>query len=1141
MPDIKPVLAALRQFAGAVTAKMSQLTAGEPEDQLRAPFETFMQEVARGLSLKVVCTGETRLPGRMGKPDYAVHATNLLAGYVELKKPGTSANPSRFTGHNREQWQRFQAIPNLIYCDGNGWGLYRSGEAARPVVRLSGDVEKDGKKAATTKDAEGLIGLLTDFLQWQPTIPTKAKGRIDLKAFADMLAPLCRMLREDVTDALKDPKSPLRVLAKDWRQLLFPDASDEQFADAYAQTVTFALLLARSEGANLHPRGNDPNTRALANAETALATEHSLLSRALQVLTDPKAQAEISASLNLLIRVIGEVPATALTGSEDPWLYFYEDFLATYDHVLRRDEGVYFTRIEIVHAQVRLIDTLLTNQLGKTLGLADHDVVTLDPAVGTGTYLLGVIDHALGKVQAQQGKGAVPGQATALAGNIYGFEKLVGPFAVSELRVTRALQDRGATLPKNGTNIYLTDTLESPHAQPPQHVMGWAQREFAEQHKRATQVKAKVPVIVCLGNPPYDRHEAVDASAKSLSRFGGWVRFGDPIGEQKMPKKGKKARAPRRRDPMAVLKERERRSILHAAFVDPVIRAGHGGDLKNLYNLYVYFWRWALWKVFEHKTASGPGVVSFISASSYLDGDAFCGMREHMRRLCDEIWILDLGGEGRGTRKSENVFAIQTPVAIAVAVRYGKAKTDTPAKVRFVRIDGTRNEKLKALDAIHDFAGLQWEDCPDVWQAPFRPAGAGQYFDWPLLTALFPWQHSGVECKRTWPIAPDKDVLRQRWRALLKGHDRAAMFRETGDRTVTGKYKVALTPGASSKPIADLPANAPSPPVVRCAFRSFDRQYLVADARLMSRPRPDLWRAHGDRQTYVTSLFNHPLGFGPALTTCCEIPDRHHLRGSYGGKDVIPLYRDVQGKEANILPGLADLLARAYGQNVTPEDLLAYVYGVLGQPAFTERYADELGTRELRVPLTKHAALFAQVRGVGAKLLWLHTYGQRFVPKVRHAGQLPKGKARCTRPVPGDAADYPEKYEYNGATKTLHVGDGEFAPVTPGVYDFEVSGLKVVQSWLAYRMKNPKGKKSSPLDEINPKKWPSDFTTELLELLWVLEATIAQYPQQAKLLEAVVKGSLFKAHELPSAPDAARKPPKLPSAKGLFEDAEGAG
>ncbi len=124
------------------------------------------------------------------------------------------------------------------------------------------------------------------------------------------------------------------------------------------------------------------------------------------------------------------------------------------------------------------------------------------------------------------------------------------------------------------------------------------------------------------------------------------------------------------------------------------------------------------------------------------------------------------------------------------------------------------------------------------------------------------------------------------------------------------------------------------------------------------------------------------------------------------------------------------------------------------------------------------------------------------------------------------------------ATKTLHVGDGEFTPVAPEVYEFDVSGLKVVQSWLAYRMKDPKGKKSSPLDEINLQKWPSEFNTELLELLWVLEETLAEYPAQAKLLAKIVKGKCFMADELPAVPDHMRKPPARKKQKSLFDSVE---
>lgn len=403
----------LQDFGEAVKTSSGPTVQGAPEDQLRTPFKNFMENFVKALGgRKIACTGEPHL-GQIGRPDYAVQLDQLLSGYVELKAPGTGANARHFRGHNRDQFKRFSVIPNLLYTDGNEWALYRDGKLEGKVVQISGDILTDGKNAVTAQDAQRVENLLHNFLQWQPIIPTNRQGQIHLRKFAEMLAPLCRMLRQNVIDALEDSSSSLVQLAEDWRQLLFPNASDEQFADAYAQTVTFALLLGRSEGA-------DPLT--LDAAVKQLGAQHSLLSRALQVLTDRKARKEIEAPLDLLVRVIAAVPPAMFTNRQSPWLYFYEDFLAAYDPELRKDTGAYYTPPQVVHAQVRLIDELLTRRLNKPWGFADSDVVTLDPAVGTGTYLLGVIEHALQRVKDKQGEGAVPGKATDLARNLYGFE-----------------------------------------------------------------------------------------------------------------------------------------------------------------------------------------------------------------------------------------------------------------------------------------------------------------------------------------------------------------------------------------------------------------------------------------------------------------------------------------------------------------------------------------------------------------------------------------------------------------------------------------------------------------------------------------------------------------------------------------------
>ncbi len=1083
---------ALRSFAAALHERATGPARGEPEAQLSAPISTLLETLSAALGSRITLQAEVRAEDRLGIPDFAASKEGLLLGFIELKAPGLGADTARLRGRNRQQWERFKRLPNLIYTDGNEWALYQNGEQTGRIVRVQGDITRDGAEAVSADDAQALLELLQTFLVWEVTPPKNTRE------LAELLAPLCRALRDQVTEAVGVATSPLARLAQDWRDLLFPNASNARFADAYAQTVTYALLLARAEGADVSNVGD---------AIEKLTDENTMLARALQVMTDPTAVNEIRPGLRLIQRVVARVDPDAFGGSAgtDPWLYFYEDFLAAYDPDLRRDAGAYYTPTQVVHAQVRLVDDLLTNQLDRPLGFAEGgDVVVLDPAVGTGTYLLGVVEHAMKRVIDEEGPGAARGGATVLGAHLHGFELMTGPYAVAQLRLTQAITAHGGRLPGDGPPIYLTNTLDSPHAQPP--AMPLFMEPIAQEQRRALRVKEREAVLVCIGNPPYDRHAA--ATAENRAMTGGWVRFGD---------------------------DRTGTPPILTDFTEPARQAGYGGHLKNIYNLYVYFWRWALWKVYEHDASRGPGIVSFITASSYLDGDAFVGMRERIRQQCDEVWILDLGGEGRGTRRDENVFAIQTPVAIAITFRRGRrADQSIPATVHYTRIEGTRAEKLATLEGVQSFTDLTWTTCPDDWQAPFKPTGTGNFYSWPLLTDLMPWQQSGSKVGRTWPFAPSRELLEMRWGVLVRSaeSERATLFvdRPSGQKH-NQRAKAPLHEAHPTEPISTMTQDGPMPEIVRYGYRSFDRQYVFADTRVIDRPGPPLWQSMSDRQVFFTSQLTSPLGNGAGLVATPYIPDLHYFAGR-GAKDALPLYRDAAARESNLTPGLLELLTATYERTVTPEDVAAYLYGVLAHPAFTESFAVELGEKKLRVPLTKDAALFEEARTLGARLLWLHTYGERFVPDGETQGRVPRGRIRSQMAVPEEPENYPERYHYDPDTQTLFVGSGEFAPVSPEVYDLEVSGLKVVQSWLGYRMRVRSGRKSSPLDDIGPERWTAELTRELLTLLWILEATLDTYPAQADLLERIRAAPLFTADEMPAVPQAMRKAPERPRAGG---------
>ncbi len=456
-------LAICGAFANAVQKKFAAVAQGHEEDQLRSPTDKLVEELGSHHQLTVVSKDESPLSDQLGRPDFAVTVSKLLCGYVELKAPGTGADPSGFKGHNQKQWERFKHLPNLVYTDGNCWSLFRTGKVVRSVT-FPGAVEVVGSDAIDESSAGHLSELFLDFFHWEPLVPSSAKQ------LAELVAPLCRMLRDDVLEAIQKRSPAILHLTRDWRRYLFPKATDEALADSYAQTVLFALLLARSDGSD---------TLFLDDAVKQLSQTNGLLARALQVLVDPQLSDDIGASLSLIQRVVHVVPPGTMTkGRRDPWLHFYEDFLAEYDPELRRNAGAYYTPVEVVQAQVRLVDELLRGKFGKSLGFADGDVATLDPAVGTGTYLLGIVEHAMERVRVEEGQGAMRGRAENLAKQLHGLEIMVGPYAVAALRLTRAFHEFKAKIPRQGVGVLLSNTLESPNATMPEFPLMYRKRSI---------------------------------------------------------------------------------------------------------------------------------------------------------------------------------------------------------------------------------------------------------------------------------------------------------------------------------------------------------------------------------------------------------------------------------------------------------------------------------------------------------------------------------------------------------------------------------------------------------------------------------------------------------------------------------------
>lgn len=1039
---------------------------------------------------KAHLVGETSLSDIKTRPDFAVTVHGALAGFIEVKAPGKGADPRRFTDpHDKGQWQKLKSLPNLLYTDGNSFSLWRDGEIVGRVVQLEGDVLDAGASLAAP---DTLLPLIADFLAWKPIPPTNARE------LARISARLCRLLRDEVIEQLDRKSGGLSELAKDWRKLLFPEANDHRFADGYAQAVTFGLLVARAM--------DIPLAAGIHDAARELRKSNSLIGTALSLLTDDEAiQKALETSIGTLTRVLNEVNwHTVSKDKPEAWLYFYENFLEVYDNDLRKQTGSYYTPPEVVSAMTRLVDETLRGPLfGRSAGLAATDVTLADPAVGTGTFLLGVMRKIAETVEKDQGPGGVRGAIEAAMNRLIGFELQFGPFAVAQLRLiaemqalTKPVAGKAQSLPE--LKLFITDTLGNPFIEEETLVQGGA---IAKSRRDANTIKKTRDITVVLGNPPYKE------KAKGM---GSWVEQGT----------GGKLVAP-------------------MDWWAPPPEWGVGAHAKHLKNLYVYFWRWATWKVFGtgNYAATGnrdrdeEGIVCFITVAGFLGGPGFQKMRDDLRRTCSDIWVIDCSPDGHQPEVATRIFqGVQQPVCIVLAAKPLGKDRNKPAHVRFKALPkGRRDEKFKALEAL-SLDGPGWADAPSGWREPFFPAATGDWATFPALKDFFVYDGSGVMPGRTWVIAPDAQSLSNRWDVLVAEKDAAkkeTLFHpQLRDGVVASRHirkvvlqPLGLRPTRSCPVINDVGSSERS---VQYAYRSFDRQWLLADARLINDVRPVLWDAYSAWQVYLTALDAHSPSAGPAVTFAGLIPDLHHYKGSFGGR-AFPLWADAAATKPNISRKILTLLADAYGE-VSPEDVVAYLAAVMAHPAFTQRFLPDLVQPGLRVPLTADPELFAEAARLGREVIWLHTYGERFFDPAGDRPKAPPRMAPELRPtipaegaIPGSPEPLPETMEYDPASKRLKVGSGYIDNVSAEIWNYEVSGKQVVWQWFSYRRRDrtrPQiGDKRppSPLDRVQPEHWLAEYTSDLIDLLNVLGRLVALEPRQAELLERILASEMIDA------------------------------
>ena len=991
----------------AYARRIRELRQAQPTNLEQALAPAFQQWLEAVLPL-VAAPGLTVVPefatAGIGRPDIALkRAGQPPRAFVELKAPNKPDDPARYKdAHDKRQHERFQSLPVWAVSNFVSLRVYHRSELidALEIVpaRALDPATTDANAERAIRRACDPDRLTAALMLLAIAAPPPARDADELAA---NLAHAARLVRGVIEDKLSELRSagrtdaPLQRVRDEFRDVIYAhpesagysaDHFDPLFAAAFAQTLAFGLLLVRETQSG----------PVDATAWRHMPVDHALLRTILRVLSEEEIANEIGVGFEVMIDAVNSFNPTILaqtTGKPDPILYFYEDFLKVFDPEARRRFGVYYTPVDVVSYVVAAIDRALRDHLG-TSGLTDEQVKLLDPATGTGTFLLGVIEHVRRAVEASAGPGAVNGALRALAKRIFGFEILVGPYAVAHYRLRHALRFSRIN---QRVGVYLTDALSRPGAAAAAGGLGFASDKIMEERREADEVKRRLPILAILGNPPYRRLAAGEVG----ELVGDWM------------------------------------NDLWDDLKAPVRDAGWGGELNTFPELSVAFWRWSLWKLFESEDAPGRGVVAFISNGKYVSGRPYAGLRQMMRERFDRIEIIDLHGDIRrgeraGVAGDEGVFDIQVGTAITLAIADGSKAPGTLAQVVYTDCWAeqlfAREDKLGWLrDGVETGArpggvSVARGRLDDMKPEPFSNG------EWASLEESFLFKRSGVQTKRDeFVYAALRTQLEQRITGFIQSGspEQIDQFNDTSARPAHI---------ARSQPFKRTA-------IVRAAYRPLDSRFLYNATAFIDRPRPELQAVWGANNI---CLYAMPSGTGAGPAVWCHglLPDYHAFSGRGGYAFPLRDHRAGYGP-FNIAPGLLEGLAMAYGAPVSAQDAFDAILALLSAKSYTLRFAQDLEDTFPHVPFPADHALFQNAAALGREIRAVQTYA-----RAPGAAFLTSAIARVET-TPTSALHAGQRV--NDEIFLCADGSGRVSGVSEAVWSFSVSNYRLLPRWLEAR------------------------------------------------------------------------------------------
>jgi len=986
------------------------------EPSFYSTLEEFLEEIGKQQNKNINITS---LPKRTeaGNPDFRIwDGKHKIIGYIEAK-PIETKNLENI--EDTEQLNRYcKTFPNFILTNFFEFRHYREGklidsiEIGRPFILLN------SKMIPQSINEEKFCNFLDKFFSF--SVPKTYTA----KALAIELAKRTRFLRNQViTEELKEEEQKesghLLDFYKAFKEHLISSLTLKDFANLYAQTITYGLFAARSRAED-----GDGFNRKLA---------YDYIPQTIGILRDVFrfiSFGEVPTQMEWIVDDITEILAVAdikkimadfyKEGKGlDPIIHFYETFLAEYDPEEREKRGVYYTPEPVVGYIVRSIHKLLKEKFNREDGFATQSVTVLDPAAGTLTFPVYAIHQAIEEYKSKYGNGGIRSLIKEhILKNFYAFELMMAPYAVGHLKIGLVLDKYRYKLSENERfNLYLTNTLEFV-AEDPNRLPGIFEQTIAKESGKALNIKESIPIMVIMGNPPY--------SGISENK-GEWIL--------KQIKK---------------YKQIEGKSIGER-------------NPKWIQDDYVKFFSFAQWKI--EKT--GIGILGFITNHAWLDNPTFRGMRYSLLKTFNEIYILNLHGSTLKREKTpegntdENVFDIQPGVAISIFI---KSREPKEKKVFYSDLWGLRGDvdelgtKYHFLDK-NDFKSTEWQAInpvkPYYFFVPKSGKGEDKYNKFLKVTDIFPINSVGIVTARDrFVIDFDREFLEARIRNFRDSREDDEFIKQSyslKDRPTFRWYiKEARRKLRELKNWEDY--------FVKILYRPFDERWIYYHGSVIERQRENVMK-HMLRpnlalivcRQYSGNNFYHSL-VANTIVESCYVSNRTKEIGY-----VLPLYlyndKEKQQqfslllqeelstgtRKPNIDLELFNSLENTFSKKLSPEEIFYYIYGILYSNIYRKKYQEFLKIDFPRVPLTKNYKLFQKFAEFGKQLVDLHLLKS---PKLNNP----------TTKFCGEGNNLVKIRKYDEKNKRLYVNTAQyFENIEKEIWEYMIGGYQVLEKWLKDR------------------------------------------------------------------------------------------